>query len=82
VNEVWPLAELRDRAVALAEELAAMPRVAVRAMLGCLVGSESKSLADSLRNERAAVHATIGSPDAAEGMRAFLEKRRPVFNRN
>jgi enoyl-CoA hydratase len=82
VNEVWPNAELKVRAIALAEELASMPRLAVRAMLGCLVGSETKTLEESLRDERAAVHATLGSPDAAEGVRAFLEKRKPVFNRS
>jgi enoyl-CoA hydratase len=82
VLEVWPNAELKQRAIALAEELAAMPRLAVRAMLGCLVGSETKSLAESLQDERAAVHATMSSPDQIEGMTAFLEKRRPVFNRS
>ncbi len=80
-TEVWPLAELKDRAIALATELAAMPRLAVKAMLECLVGSEEKTLAESLADERRAVHATFGTPDQAEGMRAFLEKRRPVFNR-
>lgn len=82
VNEIWPLAELKERAMALAEELASMPRLALRGMLACLVGSETKPLAESLRDERAAVHATIGSPDAIEGIRAFLEKRKPVFNRD
>jgi enoyl-CoA hydratase len=82
VNEVWPNAELKARAVALAEELAAMPRRAVRAMLGCLVGSETKTLAESLRDERQAVHETLNSPDQIEGVTAFLEKRKPVFNRS
>lgn len=81
VNEVWPNAELKERALALADELAAMPRLAVKSMLECLVGSESKSLAESLRDERRAVHATLGTPDQLEGMRAFAEKRKPVFNR-
>lgn len=35
-----------------------------------------------LAAERAALHATTGSPDATEGMMAFLEKRRPLFNRS
>jgi enoyl-CoA hydratase len=82
VHEVWPNAELKARAIALAEELAAMPRLALKAMLDCLVGSETKTLAESLRDERQAVHATLGTPDQLEGARAFLEKRAPVFNRS
>ena len=81
VHEVWPNAELKARAVALAEELASMPRLAVKAMLGCLVGSETRTLADSLRDEREAVHATLNTPDQVEGIKAFLEKRKPIFNR-
>jgi len=81
VHEVWPNAELKARAVALAEELASMPRLAVKAILGCLVGSETRTLADSLRDEREAVHATLNTPDQVEGIKAFLEKRKPIFNR-
>jgi enoyl-CoA hydratase/carnithine racemase len=80
VSEIWPLAELKDRAIELAEELAAMPRLAVRGMLDCIVGHESKTLIESLADERRAVHQTMGSTDANEGMKAFLEKREPVFN--
>ncbi len=80
VNEVWPLAELKDRALALAAELAAQPRLAVKALLDNLHDAEDKTLDELLAGERAGVHATSGSPDAAEGIRAFLEKRPPVFN--
>jgi enoyl-CoA hydratase/carnithine racemase len=80
VSEVWPLAELKDRAIALAAELAAQPRLAVKAMLDALHDSEDKTLDELLAAERAGVHATMGTPDAAEGIMAFLEKRRPVFN--
>lgn len=81
VNEVWPNAELKDRAVALAEELASMPRLAVKAVLECIVGFESKSLHESLADERRAVHANARTADAKEGMMAFIEKRQPVFNK-
>lgn len=80
-NEVWPNAELKTRAIALGEELAAQPRLAVQAMLRCLVNGETNTLAESLRDERAAVHATFGTPDQVEGITAFLQKRKPVFNR-
>jgi len=80
-NEVWPNAELKQRAIDLAEELAAMPRVSVATMLRCLVTGDEKPLEESLRDERAAFHATVGTPDMAEGMQAFLEKRSPTFNR-
>lgn len=82
VNEVWPKAELKARAIALAEELAAMPRLAVAAMLRCLVGSETRTLRESLADERRAVHETLNTPDQIEGIKAFLGKRKPVFNRD
>ena len=81
VHEVWPLAELKSRALELAVALAAQPAMAVRLMLGALHDSDDKTLDELLAAERAAVHATMGSADAIEGMMAFLEKRPPVFNR-
>ena len=56
-----------------------MPRLAVASILRCLVTSEDKTPEESLRDERAAFHATLGSPDMVEGMAAFMEKRKPVF---
>jgi enoyl-CoA hydratase len=81
-NEVWPLAELKERAIQLAVDLAKQPRLAVHGMLAALHDAEHKTLDELLVAERAAVHATMGTPDAAEGMRAFLEKRAPVFNQD
>jgi enoyl-CoA hydratase/carnithine racemase len=54
----------------------------VRSMLECLVGMETRSLEQSLRDERRAVHLTSGTPDAKEGSRAFLEKRKPHLNKS
>jgi enoyl-CoA hydratase len=82
VNEVWPLDELKDRAMALAVELAAQPRLAVKAVLDALHNSEDATLDELLAAERAGVHATMGSADSREGMMAFLEKRPPVFNQD
>ena len=80
VTEVVPLAELKSRAQALGEELAKQPRQAVKSMLDVIVGHETKTLDESMADERAAVAANRGSADSMEGMRAFMEKRKPVFN--
>jgi enoyl-CoA hydratase len=80
VHEVWPNDELQRRAQDLAHELAAMPSLAVAGVLECVVGAGERSLEEALSEERRAVMATMGTPDQQEGMRAFLEKRRPRFH--
>ena len=50
--------------------------------MAALVDSENKTLDELLALEREAVKATSGTPDAKEGMMAFLEKRKPVFNQS
>jgi enoyl-CoA hydratase len=79
VHEVWPNGELDARARALADELAAMPAIAVAGVLRCVVGAGALPLEDALAEERAAVHRTMGTADIREGMGAVLEKRRPRF---
>lgn len=80
VHEVWPLEELKQRAIDLAHELAAQPAAAVKGVMEVVVGSEDRDLEALLKAERDAVLATFGTPDQQEGMLAFLEKRKPVFN--
>ena len=80
VTELVPIEKIKDRAQALGEELAAQPRKAVQSMLKVIVGHETKTLDVSMADESAAVAANRNTPDATEGMRAFAEKRKPVFN--
>ena len=49
-------------------------------MLETIVGYETKTVEQSLDDERRAVSASRGTPDSTEGMRAFMEKRKHVFN--
>lgn len=79
VHELHPMSELKTRAIDLAEELAAQPPIAVAGVLRAVVGAEHLPLEDALRVERDAVRRCSSSADQIEGMRAFLEKRRPQF---
>jgi enoyl-CoA hydratase len=79
VHELHPVDELKSAADALAHELAAMPPRAVAGVLRCVVGAGDAPLDEALAAERRAVLDCAGTADQIEGMRAFLEKRPPVF---
>lgn len=80
VQELHPLAELKAAARELAHRLAAMAPIAVAGVLRCVVGAEDASFDEAIREERAAYLRCAASEDQAEGVRAFIEKRRPVFS--
>lgn len=80
VSELLPVDQIKHRAQALGEELAAQPRLAVKSMLEAVLGFENRTLKESLADEQKAAAANRGTADAQEGMRAFLEKRKPAFN--
>ena len=79
VHSIHPLAQLKGAALALANELAAQPPIAVANALRCIVGASEKPLADAIADERQAFLRCAASNDQAEGMRAFVDKRKPVF---
>lgn len=79
VHELHPVAELKRAAHKLALELATMPPRAVAGVLRCVVGAGDAPLEVALAEERRAVLDCAGTADQREGIRAFLEKRRPVF---
>jgi enoyl-CoA hydratase len=81
VNEVVPNAELKNRALELANELSEMPALAVSEVLRCIVGYGDKSLQEGLYQERQSVLKTFGTKDNQEGIMAFLQKRKPEFNK-
>ena len=82
VSELVGLEQLKDRAQALGEELASQPRLAIKSMLDNLVGFETKSLDESMADEIRAAILNRDTADAREGMMAFMEKRKPVFNQS
>ena len=82
VHEVWPIEQLKEKALELAQTLSDMPAQAVKSMLNVIVDGREKTLTELIEAEKKAVLENRGTPDSQEGMRAFLEKRDPVFNQN
>ena len=79
VNEVVANDKLQARALELGRELAAAPPLAVSEIMPVIIKGADLSQEESLRMERQAVLNTLGGAENQEGMMAFLEKRKPVF---
>jgi len=79
VEYVVPGAELLERAVALAEQMAANAPVAVRSAKAAVHRGADMALADALRLEQDLAAFLYTTEDAKEGPKAFLEKRSPVW---
>ncbi|WP_409330165.1 enoyl-CoA hydratase-related protein [Trujillonella humicola] len=82
VNRVVPGPQVLDAALALAGRIAANAPLAVQASKRIALGLRGgERPAERLHWEltREHAHATAGSADAREGVRAFLEKRPPVW---
>lgn len=79
VEYLVPQEELLERAVALAEQMAANAPVAVRTAKAAIHRGGDMALADALRLEQDLASFLYTTEDAKEGPRAFLEKRAPVW---
>ena len=79
VSQIVSAEELQPTARSLAERLAKAPTGAVRQARQLLRDSQGRSAGEQLAAERDAVAEAVAGSDFVEGVRAFLEKRRPVF---
>jgi enoyl-CoA hydratase len=79
VSRVVPDERLRDGALALATTIAGYSLPALMAIKESINRAYEGSLSEGIWFERRQLHARFASDDAHEGMKAFLEKRKPVF---
>jgi enoyl-CoA hydratase len=79
VTSVVPAAETVDAALDLADRIAAMPPIAVRAAKRSVLAAAELPLSAGLRAEREAFFDLFATDDQREGMRAFQEKRSPTW---
>lgn len=79
VNRVIPADRLLEETMATAERIAANAPIAVRQAKQSISRGLQMSLADGLAFEIEAYNRLVGTEDRREGVRAFNEKRKPVF---
>lgn len=79
ISELVPKGQALERATAIAEQIAAMPPLAVQAIREAMRLGADVPLDTALALERRLFERLFDSEDQKEGMQAFLEKRKPVY---
>jgi len=76
---VVPDGEVLDKALEIAKTIARMPPVAIAQIKEVLLAGQDASLDTALMLERKAFQLLFASADQKEGMKAFIEKRKPTY---
>jgi enoyl-CoA hydratase/carnithine racemase len=79
VGEVAPAGQAFVRALETAREIAAMPPVSIMQIKEIVNAGLNAPLETALMLERKALQLQFATRDQKEGMKAFLEKRKPVY---
>jgi enoyl-CoA hydratase/carnithine racemase len=79
VNRVVPNPEVLDEAMKLAKSISFKGQVAVRAIVEAVMDGVKLPLDDGLALESRLFGTLAESEDKKEGIKAFFEKRKPVF---
>jgi enoyl-CoA hydratase len=79
VNRVVPAESLMEEAKKLAAEIASKPLISVRSAKEAIQRAQDTTLEVGLEFERKAFYMLFATEDGKEGMKAFLEKRKPNF---
>ena len=79
VNQVVPLTELMDHTKQIAKKLATKSALALKIAKDAINTGLDLSLAEGIRYEQKNFAILCGTEDKREGVAAFLEKRKPIF---
>lgn len=79
ISDVAPAGQALARALEIAGEIAAMPPISVQQIKEIVNAGLNAPLDTALMLERKAFQLQFATRDQKEGMRAFLEKRKPTF---
>jgi len=79
VNRLWDETEFESELETLAERIAGSAPIALKAMKANFVDAERMTLAEFIEVETKRHGAAGASADSREAFRAFVEKRKPIF---
>jgi enoyl-CoA hydratase len=80
VSRLVPAAQLMEEALKRAEKIAALSQPIVMMAKEAVNRAYETTLAEGIRFERRVFHSLFATEDQKEGMKAFIEKRKPDFN--
>jgi len=79
VNRVVPVERYLDEALVLAQKVAGMSQIAARLTKDAVNKAFELSLQEGLSYEKRNFYLLFGTEDRSEGMKAFIEKRKPEW---
>jgi len=79
VNHVVPPESLMEEAKKMATDIASKPPISIRSAKEAILRAQDTTLEVGLEFERKAFYMLFATEDGKEGMKAFLEKRKPTF---
>ena len=79
ISEIAPTGQALPRSLELAREIAAMPPISIQQIKEIVNAGLNAPLDTALMLERKAFQLQFATRDQKEGMRAFMEKRKPAF---
>jgi enoyl-CoA hydratase len=79
VNRVVPGETLIEEAKSIAKKIASKPPLAVQALKASILKASNSYLDDGLAFERQKFNSLFSTHDQKEGMKAFVEKRKPEW---
>ena len=82
MNEVYPLEQLMDAAIAMAQSFTANAPIAVKYSKACIDRGMQMDIDDGIALENELFAMCFATEDQKEGMGAFLEKRKEKHFQN
>jgi enoyl-CoA hydratase len=79
ISDMAPTGQALARAIEIAREIAALPPIAIKEIKRVVKAGLDVALDDALALEQEAYEQLYATADQKDGMRAFLEKRKPKF---